>query len=492
MKFALPEQFKIRMAGFLKEDYPAFIESYKLPISKALRLNSLKVAIADFLRVSPFHLKAVPWVDNGFYYSKVDQPGKHPYHDAGVYYMQEPSAMAVGVLAQPIAGERVLDLCAAPGGKSTHLASQMAGQGLLVANEINKKRAQILSENIERMGIKNAVVTNETPEKLAKKFPAFFDRIVVDAPCSGEGMFKKEAQAIDQWSLANIELCAKRQKDIMTEAVKLLKPGGTMIYSTCTFAPEENEGTINWLLERYDYLRLIRPLDIPEFDYGQPEWVNGQAELRNAYRLWPHHLLGEGHFIAVLKDTRETNSVEPRRQEKKAKHNRKAGNARTSRQVTTAIDYFEVFKAQMLLDSSSIAPDKSFADDKITDKQYHFTMFGDNLYGLPDNISIDGLKVIRPGLHLGILKKKRFVPAHALALSLKPSQVRNKVTITSDALIEKYLHGEVLQESDLLLEGVDHLSDGWQLVCYHNFPLGWGKYANHQLKNHYPKGLRWL
>lgn len=497
MTIALPEQFKTRMARFLQEDYPAFIESYNLPISGALRLNSLKIGVVDFLTLSPFTLKAIPWVSNGFYYSKDDHPGKHPYHDAGVYYMQEASAMAVGVLAQPKPGERVLDLCAAPGGKSTHLASQMAGQGLLVANEINGKRAKILSENVERMGIKNAVVMNETPEKLAEHFPAFFDRIVVDAPCSGEGMFKKEPQAIEQWSLANIDLCARRQKEILTEAVKLLKPGGTLIYSTCTFAPEENEGTISWLLQTYDFLKLIRPVEIAEFDHGHPEWVDGPAELKNAYRLWSHHLLGEGHFIAVLKDTRETgsenSSVHQRdKRDKNSKSKHLSRKSKQSQELATAVDYFEAFKTQSLSDSSMIAHSGLFVDEAIDDSQSHFILFGDNLYLLPNDFSLDGLKVIRPGLHLGTLKKKRFEPAHALALSLQPSQVREKVMITSDVIIEKYLHGEVLQESDLLAEGIEDLSDGWQLVCYHNFPLGWGKYANNQLKNHYPKGLRWL
>ncbi|MCI8599907.1 MAG: RsmB/NOP family class I SAM-dependent RNA methyltransferase, partial [Lachnospiraceae bacterium] len=254
----LPQEFQKKMQKLLGEEYGQFLESYQREPLQALRVNTLKMPVEEFQSISPFSLRPVPWASEGFYYEKVDRPGKHPYHEAGLYYIQEPSAMAVGALALPKPGERVLDLCAAPGGKTTHLASAMKGQGLLISNEIHSARAKILSTNVERMGIPNAIVTNETPESLAGRFPGFFDRIVVDAPCSGEGMFQKEEQAILQWSPENVSMCAGRQQAILEEAAKMLRPGGSLVYSTCTFAPEENEGTVSTFLKKHSEFSICQ------------------------------------------------------------------------------------------------------------------------------------------------------------------------------------------------------------------------------------------
>ena len=298
----LPKAFEERMRRLLGEEYEDFRAAYEQPEAQALRVNTGKLSKEAFLSLAPFSLERVPWTRNGFYYGKEDRPGRHVYHEAGLYYMQEPSAMAVGELAGARPGERVLDLCAAPGGKTTHLASDMKSVGLLVSNEIHPARAKILAQNVERMGIAHAVVTNETPDRLAERFPAFFHRIVVDAPCSGEGMFRKDPEACEQWSPDNVKHCAERQQGILEAAARMLLPGGTLVYSTCTFAPEENEGTIGAFLELHPDFHLVRkaPFD-GWFAPGHPEWVEHALQSTvETYRLWPHKLRGEGHFAAVL------------------------------------------------------------------------------------------------------------------------------------------------------------------------------------------------
>ena len=286
----LPEQFCVRMKEMLGEEYAAFYASYDLPKYQALRINPLKTERDTFLQQAPFSLNRVPWTTNGYYYSGNDQPGRHPYHEAGVYYIQEPSAMAPAeyLMAEP--GERILDLCAAPGGKSTQIACSMQGEGLIVCNEIHPARAKILSENIERMGIKNALVLNETPEQLAERFPVCFDKIMVDAPCSGEGMFRKNEEAGNEWSLDNVKLCADRQDGILDCAYEMLRPGGRMVYSTCTFAPEEDEGSVHRFLERHPDCQIAEGIDSEGFIHDKEGCI----------RLFPHKIEGEGHFAAVI------------------------------------------------------------------------------------------------------------------------------------------------------------------------------------------------
>lgn len=245
MMIQLPEEFMKRMQDMLKEAYPAFVRSYDEEKYQALRVNLLKTTIDEFRSKAPFpDLECVLWEKSGFYYKEGVTPGKHPLHDAGVYYIQEPSAMAPAAYLEAKPGERVLDLCAAPGGKTTQTASYMQNKGILVCNEIHPARAKILSENVERMGIRNALVTNETPQHLSEIFGEYFDRILVDAPCSGEGMFRKNDEACAEWSPENVQRCADRQDEILDCADAMLRPGGRLVYSTCTFAPVENEGSI--------------------------------------------------------------------------------------------------------------------------------------------------------------------------------------------------------------------------------------------------------
>lgn len=450
----LPEAFIKRMEHLLGEDYPAFIESYEKDRAQGLRVNLLKGTKEEFLQKSPFTLTPIPWVEEGFYYAEEQRPGKHPYHEAGVYYIQEPSAMAVAQLAGVQPGEKVLDLCAAPGGKSTQLASHLGGEGFLLSNEIHPARAKILAQNMERMGVRNAVVTNEPPAKLAKVFPLYFDCVVVDAPCSGEGMFRKNPLAQEEWSPEHVAMCAQRQQEVLESGAKMVRPGGRLVYSTCTFAPEENEGVISAFLRHHPEFS-IQPVDhSPLFGEGNANWTEEPAPgLEYTMRLWPHRLDGEGHYIAVLR--REDNGEE------------------------------ETYRyPQDKIDKTALAAWEAFAKDALTcQPKGKFIQFGDQLYLLPGQmLDMKGLKVLRPGWHLGTLKKNRLEPSHGLALSLRPEEAKRVLALTlQEKEVERYLRGDTLETPH----------KGWQLVTVDGYSLGWGKGSDGTLKNHYPKGLRW-
>jgi NOL1/NOP2/sun family putative RNA methylase len=441
----LPELFKKRMRDTLGEEYSEFEESFSHERYQALRLNALKINIngnkcTDLKDKIPFDLTPVPWAKNGYYYEQEKQPGKHPYHEAGVYYIQEPSAMAPVPLLEVEEGDKVLDLCAAPGGKSTQIAAYLMGKGLLVCNEINPQRAKILSENIERMGVRNACVTNETPKRLSQFFPEYFDRILVDAPCSGEGMFRKNEDACTEWSPENVEMCAARQDEILNEAAKMLRPGGRLVYSTCTFAEEEDEGSISRFVAGHSDFSVLR-----------------------TERLWPHKVKGEGHFAAVMvKEGMEDNVY----------HTISSGGLEKGMSVEE-IAGLQEFMEELFSDISEALPGNDFK----------FVKFGDNIYLIcPEMPSVKGLKVLRTGLHIATLKKNRLEPAHAAALAVNPKAVRHVINLdASDRTVEQYLNGQTFNA-----EG----EKGWYLICVDGFGLGWGKLAGGIMKNHYPKGLR--
>lgn len=451
----LPKDFTTKMQSLLQGEFPDFLQSYTREPAQGLRVNTLKITVDDFKRINPFTLRQIPWAEEGFFYGGSDRPGKHPFHDAGLYYIQEPSAMAVGEIVAPEPGEKVLDLCAAPGGKTTHMAAKMNGEGLLVANEIHPARAKILSQNIERMGIRNAIVTNETPERLSNKFPGYFDRILVDAPCSGEGMFRKDPEARAEWSLEQVARCVIRQQDILEHAAKMLKAGGRLVYSTCTFSPEENEGVISSFIRSHPEFLIETADGYKGFSRGRKEWSGDtEADVEKTIRLWPHKLEGEGHFIAVLRKT--------------------DGEEITGRNITKPLkdkgilkDYYRFVKENLQMEPSG-----------------NFYLFGDHLYILPEeDISLKGLKVLRPGWHLGTLKKNRFEPSHALALSLTKKDAAFTWNLPAEsAEMAAYLKGETLNGGE---------GKGWYLMLAQGYSIGWAKCANGLLKNHYPKGLRW-
>lgn len=454
----LPQAFLDRMEQMLGEEYPAFLQSYEKERYQALRVNPLKADRDAFEAAAPFTLRPVAWEPNGFYYGKEDAPGKHPYHAAGVYYIQEPSAMAPAAYLDAQPGEKILDLCAAPGGKSTQIAAAMRGEGLLISNEIHPARAKILSENIERMGIRNAMVTNESPQSLAKVFEAYFDRIMVDAPCSGEGMFRKNADACDEWSPENVTLCAERQAEILECAASMLRPGGRMVYSTCTFAPEENEGTISQFLAKHPEFEIADVMHYPQMSSGVAAWTSDpQPGLERTIRLFPHHVDGEGHYLAVLM---------------------KAG---------SVSENYEGYCAKGLekgIPEHDAKEYLDFAKETLRNKpEGRLIRFGEQLYLAPENMpSTKGLKVLRPGLHLGTMKKNRFEPSHALALALRPEDVLHSHDMTGNSQdVRAYLNGQTLQADG---------EKGWYLMTVDGYSIGWGKLAGGMIKNHYPKGLR--
>ena len=427
----LPEAFLDRMKAQLGDEYEDFLRSLERPRAVALRFNPLKGVAPEL----PFVQQPVPWEPAGFYYDPASRPGLHVYHEAGVYYLQEASAMAPVALLDPQPGERICDLCSAPGGKSTQIAGRMMGKGFLLCNEWSPKRAKILSQNIERMSVANALVTNEDTSVLAKRFAGSFDRVLIDAPCSGEGMFRKEEAAVTDWSVETVQMCARRQAEMLHSGAQLVRPGGRLVYSTCTFAPEEDEMTVATFLESH-----------PDFEpevIETPWFVPGE---NGSHRMWPHKLLGEGHFAAVLRKKGEEEA-----------------------------EYAPISGGKLPKEWTQFAKDL-----QIELPAGQPVMFGDTLYWAPEGMpDISRLRVLRAGLELGTVKKGRFEPAHALALWLKSCANAQNYNADS-AEMAKYIHGDVVPSN----------IRGWCLVTADGYSIGWGKGDGTVLKNHYPKGLR--
>ncbi len=440
----LPTPFLQRLQAQLgEEEYQQYLSSLDTPRAVGLRFNPLKCS--DFPHL-PFVGQEVPWAPFGYYYDPEARPGLHVWHEAGLYYLQEASAMAPVPLLDPQPGELVCDLCAAPGGKTTQIAGSMMGKGLLVCNEINPKRAKILSRNIERMAVPNALVLNHHPSDLERHFTGAFDRVLVDAPCSGEGMFRKEEAAVTDWSPETVAMCAQRQGEILKTAAKLLRPGGRLVYSTCTFAPEEDEGVISQFLKTHPDFS-IEVCSAPSLSPGQPQWIPDPAPgLEHTFRLWPHHQRGEGHYAAVLRKAGDEPSLLlPSRGDSLPKE-------------------WQEFAQQLQI---QLPPGKALR-------------FGTALFWAPEAMpDLKGLKVLRPGLELGQCMKGRFEPAHALALAL-PTCASVQDFPPDSPEIAAFLHGDVVPSQ----------MRGWTLVQASGLSIGWGKGDGRVLKNHYPKGLR--
>ncbi|MCE5170992.1 RsmB/NOP family class I SAM-dependent RNA methyltransferase [Paenibacillus profundus] len=477
----LPQHYIQQMEQLLGQEADAFLHSYDAQRAFGLRVNSVKWehhAAARELTTQQFQLRSVPWCEEGFYYDEHSRPGKHPYHAAGLYYIQEPSAMSAVALLDPQPGEFILDLAAAPGGKSTQIAGRMRGEGVLVANEIHPQRAKILAENIERMGIANAIVTQADPHSLAARFPLAFDRIMLDAPCSGEGMFRKDPSAIEEWSPLHVEACAARQWDIIQAAVTMLKAGGTIAYSTCTFNRRENEDIVEKWLAAYPEFQLVR-----------------------TERIWPHLAEGEGHFVAVfqktsdgLEDVLEQHAVSNSIRASAKSTGRRSSSGHSERGTSRTADVNNSFR-QFEAWAGDHLPDFSLPPGTPL-------LFGEELYWLPqgnaaasvflDNgAALDRLRVPRAGLHLAHMRKNRIEPAHALALAcITGGQAAHTLQATADdTRIRAFLRGESIALSS---DSESVRTKGWMLVTVDGLPLGWGKASDGMLKNHYPKGLRSL
>lgn len=462
-KMSLPTAFEEKMKRLIGDEYSEYLKCFDEPRHYGLRVNTAKISTEDFLKIAPWPLEPVPWIHNGFYYDGENcHPARHPYYFAGLYYLQEPSAMTPADRLPILPGDRVLDVCAAPGGKATELGARLNGTGILAANDLSSSRAKGLLKNIELMGIGNVLILSEEPGKLIPYFREYFDKILIDAPCSGEGMFRKDKKMIRAWEEHGPEYFSKIQKSIITQAAEMLKPGGMMLYSTCTFSPEEDEQTIEYLLETHPEFDLCEMEGYEGFSSGMPETTASRDErLSRTVRIFPYRMKGEGHYLALLK---------------------KRGD-----EVTHTCDALR-----------SASPRKNILpgelDDFLRDIKREFDpsridIRGDKVYYMPEGLpALNGVRFIRTGLLMGELKKKRFEPSQALAMNLKKEEYARTIDLSAkDERVIRYLKGETLDVEDL----VSSKEKGWYLVCVDGYPLGFGKLARQMLKNKYLPGWRW-
>jgi NOL1/NOP2/sun family putative RNA methylase len=473
----LPQAFVNKMKDLLADQFPAFMDSYAEQRFYGLRVNTLKATVDQFMAISPFDLETIPWVREGFYYEDGVRPGKHPYYNTGLYYIQEPSAMAPVEFLDIQPGDKVLDLCAAPGGKSTQIAVKLCHTGVLVVNDNHNDRIKALVKNLELFGVRNAVVLNELPHRLTSIFKGYFDKILVDAPCSGEGMFRKEEEMAKQWDIHSPNKYADMQREILKQAAQMLVPGGKIVYSTCTFSPEENECIIAEFIQTHADFSVV-PIAAAElgFSSGRPDWVQEACAnkeisdeaikaVKGTARLWPHLIKGEGHFIAVLE--RRKMAIEDM--------NEKGASTAASQDLSLWSQFMQ-----------------DHLNKEISGLE---VMYGEYLYLMPPGVpSLDGIKVVRPGWFIGAIRKNRFEPAHALAMGLlQKDAVRTlQLDMNSNEAI-RYLKGEtlIIEEHRIHRRPSEAACKGWCLVCIDAFPVGWAKWQDGMLKNEYPAGWRW-
>lgn len=453
MKFELPEKFLQRMKNLLNDDYQLFIDQYNLPPFKGLRINTIKCSPEKLQALLNVKLTPSPFSPLSYYIEGNVKLGNNPLHHCGAYYLQEPSASCAVSALNIQQGDKVLDLCAAPGGKSTQIATLLNGTGLIWSNEIVKKRAQILLSNIERMGIKNSVVSSLSPELLCPRLQGYFDKVLVDAPCSGEGMFRKDEQAISEWTEEHTKSCMERQLQILESAKICLKEGGTLVYSTCTFSPYENEMVISEFLKTNPDFKLVDCLQDTNLNFGRKG-----IDMPQTRRIYPMDG-GEGHFVAKLIKESEATGYTPNEPAENQKNIKANGNI-----VKQAEElYGNIFK-------NSNCPTFSIVNDKIIIKPKETPI-------------LTGAGVIRSGVLFGEIKKNRIEPAHNLFTSGCMEDFNNVVDLdVNSPEINSYLLGEEIS--------VNSNIKGYTAVCVNGMTLGFGKCSNGQLKNKYPKGLR--
>ena len=490
----LPEDYQSKMQQMLGDEYPQYLDSFNHSYGQTLRVNQLKKEPADFIR--RFLLNGqVSWCETGFYYEGKQKLSAHPYYYAGVYYLQEPSAMAPAAFLPVEPGDKVLDLCAAPGGKSTALAAKLQGEGFLLSNDISASRCKPLLKNMEMAGVPNAVITCESPEKLAGRFEGYFDKVLVDAPCSGEGMFRREPSMVKSWSLEEVEHYADLQREILSSAAKMLKPGGYLLYSTCTFAKEEDEQTVEYFLEENpDFVLQELPLG-GGIEEGRPEWtVSGREDVKNCRRFLPHKVKGEGHFAALFKKADSVEGVDKQciEEEVLSKSVHKEMPSQEKGRKETAYKGKKGKQVGKVQTATKVKIPEAMEEfmREISDwEQWKERVFfvKERAFLLPENCpDFKGLRVVRSGLYLGDCLKKRFEPSQALAMALKPEQYKRSISLPAeDVRVEKYLRGETVDIDDAELSG-------WTLFCVEDFPLGWGKCNRGRLKNKYNPSWRKL
>lgn len=459
--FTLPIEFEEKMKRLLGEEFEEYIKCYEEPRYYGLRVNTQKISVDEFVKICPFEITRIPWIENGFYYDgEKISPAKHPYYFAGLYYLQEPSAMTPANRLPINPGDKVLDVCAAPGGKATELGARLDREGVLIANDISSSRAKGLLKNLEVFGIGNMMVLSEEPGKLENYFPEYFDKILIDAPCSGEGMFRKDRKMVKAWEEHGPDFFAKLQRSIITQSARMLKPGGIMLYSTCTFDAKENEGTIEYLLQEYPEFRVLEMKQYEGFAPGRPEFTEGKIEdISKTIRIFPHKMKGEGHFLALLQ--------------------KGAGEVSD----TTVSPYTVKGGKKIPEEIQDFFKDVYFELDP-----GRLDIHGERVYYMPESLpNMKGIRFLRTGLLLGELKKKRFEPSQALAMYLKKEEYKHTISLSvDDERVNRYLKGETIEVDDL----VSPKDVGWHLVCIDDYPLGWGKLGRGTLKNKYLPGWR--
>ncbi|MCL2399315.1 MAG: RsmF rRNA methyltransferase first C-terminal domain-containing protein [Defluviitaleaceae bacterium] len=469
----LPKPFVEKMHNLLKEEAADFFDALTQESKvSGLRCNPLKVEPMTIRNRLDIPLTPVKWCKTGFYYPSniSNRPSKSPLYHAGLYYLQEPSAMSSVEILAPQPGDKVLDLCAAPGGKAVQIAGHLQNRGILVANDSSAARCRALVKNLAMCGVRNAIITTEQPRRLANRFVGYFDKILVDAPCSGEGMFRKDPDAIKGWSTNKPEKCVAMQREILHYATEMLKAGGRLLYSTCTFDPKENEGTIANFLRTHPEFEIV---EIKDFEPGRPDWVDeAPSELTGAARLWPHRLEGEGHFLCLLEKRAAAYKETMVSQQFK-----KTGNKLSPSEH----QLFEDFCQKELTLSSDYFSEGDFGNiTSISGKRNDSFLFA-LPKGMPD---MSGLRMARSGWYLGDVKKDRFEPSHALAMGLINSDAQEIVNFCADDdNCTGYLRGESL---DLGEFSHSPKEKAWVLVCVNGFPLGWARSVNGRLKNKYP------
>lgn len=463
----LPKAFEEKMKALLGDEFDSYTACYKEPRYYGLRVNTAKISVEEFVRICPFVITPVPWIENGFYYDgEQESPARHPYYFAGLYYLQEPSAMTPANRLEIHPGDRVLDVCAAPGGKATELGAKLHGEGVLIANDISSSRAKGLLKNLELFGIGNMLVLSEEPGKLCEYFPEYFDKILIDAPCSGEGMFRKDKKMVKAWEEHGPEFFSRLQRSILTQAAAMLRPGGMLLYSTCTFDPLENEGSISWLLEQCPEFDLVDIRPYEGFREGVPEYASvRKEEFSKTVRIFPHHMKGEGHYLALLLKKEDKENL-PRKELKQERT------------------------------KSGCSYEKLPEDLRVFLKKVHrsfdvsrFDIRKDRVYYMPDGLpNLSGVRFLRSGLLIGELKKGRFEPSQAFAMNLKKGEYEYILDFpVSDERVIRYLKGETLLVDDL----AGSKEKGWYLVCVDGYPLGFGKLSQGTLKNKCLPGWRW-
>ena len=433
----LPKVFEEKMKDLLGSEYEAYTACYDEPRHYGLRVNTAKISVEDFLKIAPWPLEPVPWIHNGFYYDGDNiQPSKHPYYFAGLYYLQEPSAMT----------------------PADRLPVELGETGVLAANDLSSSRAKGLLKNLELFGIGNVLILSEEPGKLVSYFPEYFDKILIDAPCSGEGMFRKEKKMVKAWEEHGPEFFSKIQRSIVTQAAQMLRPGGMLLYSTCTFSPEENEQTIEYLLQEYPEFKICEMEGYEGFADGMPQVTESKnPELEKTVRIFPHRMKGEGHFLALLQ--------KGEKQEEGKRLPESGKNKKLPEELEEFLGHI----------------DRKFDSSRMD-------LRGEKVYYMPEGLpTLRGIRFLRTGLLMGELKKNRFEPSQALAMALQMSEYDKIINLpASDERVVKYLKGETLD-----FENENDYQDGWNLFCVDGYPLGWGKYSKGALKNKYLAGWRW-